>query len=150
MRYPGNIVTLHDTRSQNGGRGTPDKCFYCTGLIDQQHEEDCVVLARPIRITLSIDLVVSVPRDLPPEDVDGFFNDTGSCTNNLLFDIERQMDSGYCLCHNAEIHYAGEADIDEALEAGLVPDSEEDGPEAKQKFLEERDGVDFKATGPVN
>lgn len=34
MRYPENIVTIDDTRSTNGGRGKPSKCFYCKGKIN--------------------------------------------------------------------------------------------------------------------
>ena len=124
MRFPGNVVTLGDTRSK--GAGTPDKCFYCKGLTGKAHDADCVCIHRPVKIRLSIDMIVAMPRSWNKENMEFQWNESSSCKDNILDQLDRYQSLGRCLCGMAEVEYVEEASMEEAIEDGLIPDSETD------------------------
>ena len=118
MRFPGNVVTEEDTRAK--GAGTPDKCFYCSGQRGGQHKAACVVLQRPVKLSVTIDLVVAVPRFWSQETIQHHFNDSSWCADNILTAIERHQKATECLCDSTRIEYRGEATLEEAEADGLV------------------------------
>lgn len=124
MRFPGNVVTRHDTRQD--GAGVPTKCFYCNGVPDGPHDADCACIHRPVKIKLTIEMVVPIPRHWTKDNAEFYWNDSSSCKDNLVRHIERYSESDQrCLCPVAEVEFLGEATLDEAVAAGLIPDSEQ-------------------------
>lgn len=128
MRYPGNVVTAGDTRSK--GRGTPDKCFYCSGLIGKEHDVECVCIDRPVKMRFVLELVIAVPRSWTQDEINFRYQESSWCADNLLSQIKRHTagpdDDKLCLCSRTDAVYIGEATMEEALTAGLVADSDGD------------------------
>ncbi len=124
MRYPGNIVTLSDTRPTAGG--VPSKCLYCKAAIEGPHNEECVVLHRPIKMRITIDLIVPQVRSWTPDQIENRINLGTYCIDNLMTDIERTIKVRGCLCGVAEVNVMGDVTLEEAVAAGLKPDSEEE------------------------
>ncbi len=117
MRFPGNVVTKEDLRSN------AEKCFYCTGVLDGEHDAACVILDRPVKVRMTIDLIIARPRSWAKHDIEFHLNDSSWCIDNIKDDIERQV-GDRCLCSFANFEYTGEATLEEASAAHLVPDDE--------------------------
>jgi hypothetical protein len=124
MRFPGNVVTRSDTRAD--GAGTPDKCFYCAGKFGDGHDSDCVCLDRPVKIRLTLDLIVNRPRSWSKEEIEFHSNQGSWCINNIVADIERHASKGRCLCSIGTLEYLADATLEEATAVGMIPDSEQD------------------------
>lgn len=123
MRYPGNVVSAEDTRAR--GYGVPTKCFYCDGVPGGPHDGTCVCLERPVKIKLTLDLVIAVPRAWTKEQAEFRWNESTYCMDNILDHVERHKEVLGCLCSVAKIEYIGEATQAEAEEMGLKPDTED-------------------------
>lgn len=126
MRYPGNEVTIEDTRSKKGEHGTSDKCFYCTAKVGKPHDENCIVPERPVKIRLTMDLIVPFPISWCEHAIDHMLHDDEFCMIDFMGDIERHLEAGLCLCDFTKTEYLREATIEDAIDTGLVPDGEED------------------------
>lgn len=133
MRYPSNVVRKLDTRS--GGEfqtGDPEKCFYCTGALGAEHDADCVCLDRPVKVKMTVEMVIAVPRSWSAEEIEFHKNQSSYCLNNMLQELDRQVASredgspAPCLCSLATVTYVGEATMEEALAANLSADTEND------------------------
>ncbi len=127
MRFPGNVVTAEDTRAR--GNGVPTKCFYCNGIPGGPHDAECVCVDRPVHVRLTLDLIVTVPRSWTKEQAEFRWNESTYCMDNIIEEIQRQADadgSERCMCSRAEIRLLGDATIEEAIAAGLKPDTEHD------------------------
>ena len=125
MRYPGNEVTQLDLRSNTNGQ-----CFYCTGELGNEHDAGCVVIDRPIKVRVTIDLVMTEPRSWSKEEIEYHLNESSWCADNIQYHIRRQIGKG-CLCEIAEFECLGDATLEEAVAANLIPDSEKDGVEVE-------------------
>ena len=129
MRYPENEVTVDDTRVHADAH-VPGKCFYCEGTLGNPHGAECVVPNRPVKVRLTMDLVVSAPQKWDQRMIEFHYNDSSWCADNIVEEIHRTVaarQEGYCaLCGVTSITYLGEATLEDAVEAGLVPD-----PDAK-------------------
>ena len=132
MRYPGNTVTIDDTRSTGGGRGSPDKCFYCKGETHEQHEEHCVTLDRPVKLRVSFDIITIVPRSHDKHDIEFRYNESSYCADNMLDTLEQYGKANGCLCSVMSVEMVGEATLEEAVAVGFKPDSEEYGEDEDQ------------------
>ncbi len=127
MRFPGNVVTLKDTRSgYEGAIGTPDKCLYCKAATGGPHNEDCVCIQRPVKVRMTLDLVLTIPRGWTKEMAEFHWNDSSSCMDNIYDQIQRHIDAHGCLCGIAEVEFIEDATLEEAISAGLKPDTEYD------------------------
>jgi hypothetical protein len=77
-----------------------------------------------------MDLVVSAPQKWDQRMIEFHYNDSSWCADNIVEEIHRTVaarQEGYCaLCGVTSITYLGEATLEDAVEAGLVPD-----PDAK-------------------
>ena len=123
MRFPGNIVTRDDTRCD--GAGTPEKCFYCTGALGGQHDEQCVILQRPVRVRITFEIVVAVPRSHTKEQLEFHWNDSSWCTDNIMNDLARYSESRErCLCPVSTFEYLEDVTLEEAEADGLERDGE--------------------------
>ena len=106
-----NRVTRDDTRAYNGGRGTPDKCFYCPAPIGAPHEPKCVRSKRTVVLEAKIEMVVEVPASWTEESILFQRNDSSWCIGNLKDELEAGPD---CLCPYTEFSFVREAtEIDE-------------------------------------
>ena len=144
MRFPGNVVTEIDTRSGEGGKGRPEKCFYCSGKTGQAHDHDCVVLHRPVKIRMTLDMIVAAPREWSENELNDYWNNA-ICLDQFMDEIWRyatdEPEGGMCLCNIARVEYLRDADIGEAIVHGLIPDSEEDGVALGEEGPEDYDDV---------
>lgn len=123
MRFPENVVTEEDTRAK--GAGVPEKCFYCKGKFGAEHDADCVCLQRPVKIRLTIELIITQPRDWQKDMIEFHMNESSWCMDNIMEDLARYADSDdRCLCPISNVEYIGEATLEEAIDAGLKPDTE--------------------------
>lgn len=122
MRYPGNVVTREDTRSE--GAGVPEKCFYCSGKLGAEHDADCVTLHRPVKIRVTMDIIVPAVRSWDKHMIEFRFNESTWCADNIMDDLQRYTKgAGGCLCGHTEIEYLGDATLEEAVTDGLQPDT---------------------------
>ena len=124
MRYPGNVVTVADTRYPGSGR--PDCCLYCKAAIGGPHEDDCVCIHRPVKVKMTVEVIISVPRSNDKHAIEFHLNDSSWCTDNILDVFARQSAAGHCLCLNSHFEYVGDATLEEAVDVGLIADSETD------------------------
>lgn len=129
MRFPGNVVTLEDTRS-GGGAGTPDKCLYCKAPTGGPHTEECVCIERPVKIRMTVELIITHPRSWDAGSINFHLNDSSWCANNILGELDRLAGGGRCLCSATEFEFIGDATLEEAVEQGLKPDAEHEDSEA--------------------
>jgi hypothetical protein len=100
IRPKDHLVNLHDTRSQDGGIGTPDKCFYCPAAPGEPHDEGCVVPERLALVELRVRFVMPVTLRDPETHLMEFNHNEGThCTDNLLDRMERHNEViDGCLC----------------------------------------------------
>jgi hypothetical protein len=83
-----NLVRTQDERP-NRRDGT---CFYCRTPIGQPHKEGCVVLSKTVVVRVSLEVVISVPRDWNPSLIDFHLNDSSWCADNLFSDLADWLD----------------------------------------------------------
>jgi hypothetical protein len=100
--------------------GKPDECFYCKVKIGGEHAADCVMRRRTVVCRISVDLVRIVPEGWDGEMIDFQMNDSSSCADNLLHEIDALAGrlgevNDQCACHITGGTYLREADeADEA------------------------------------
>ncbi len=119
-----NVVTSDDTRSK--GAGSIEKCFYCKGLLGKEHDSDCVCLKKAVKLKVSIEIVVEVPRSWDQEMIEFHRNDSSWCANNFIDEMQRQAEAG-CACSFTSFELIGEASRDEWMAAGISDSILEEG-----------------------
>lgn len=100
--------------------GAPDECFYCRAKFGTPHRERCSIRCRTVVVEHTFTLVHSLPEDWDAEMIEFHFNESSSCSNNvveaLAAAIERLGDEG-CACSFHAATFLREAT--EADEEGL-------------------------------
>lgn len=92
-------VNLDDTRSQYpGAPGTPMKCFYCNGKINEPHDEDCVVPQKEVEVLVAVRMMISVPRFWDKKQIEFHRNEGTWCSDNWLEELEEYAKKRGCLC----------------------------------------------------
>ncbi len=112
MITPDQKVTLDDTRSGNGGNGTPDKCAYCTAKTGTQHDGDCVCRTRSVVVEATIRYTIMEPESWTDYDIEFHRNDGSWCASNMIDELQR-VDAKGCLCDITQFRYVGEATKDD-------------------------------------
>lgn len=99
-------------------------CFYCQEPIGSLHQKSCVVPQKTVILEVKIEMPLEVPAFWSEKDIDYFFNESSSCSDNLISDIERvqrtrHLETGKCLCGCIEVDFLREADVEDHEEYGL-------------------------------
>lgn len=111
MRHP----ETHAITARHGPRpaGPPDRCFYCDGPVGAQHARDCVMRQRTVVVRMTVEYVVEVPENLPPDMIEFMRNEGSWCATNALDELqpneEEDPEGNCCLCHTTAFEYVREA-----------------------------------------
>lgn len=87
-------VDTHSTRPA----GKPDECFYCKAKIGDDHKQGCVIRSRTVMVRVSFDLIREVPEDWDQTMIEFHMNESSSCKDNLIDEIEKQAGRIGCSC----------------------------------------------------
>jgi len=89
--------------------GKPDECFYCNAKIGLDHKVGCVIRCRTVMVRVSFDIIRTVPEDWEASMVEFHMNESSSCKDNLLDEIEKQAERLGCACGFGEGVFLREA-----------------------------------------
>lgn len=82
-----------------GIRSASDACFYCGEPKGGQHLEKCVIRKRTVVIDFTIRMVVAEPEDHLWKVIEGIYDDSSSCQDNILAMIGRYVENHkICAC----------------------------------------------------
>lgn len=84
-------------------------CFYCKSKLGQEHEVGCVTRKRSVVVNFSIDIVIGVPEDWDDDMVEFNWNESYSCSSNVIGVLERLSKRKGCLCGLLETSFVREA-----------------------------------------
>jgi hypothetical protein len=97
--------------------GKPDECFYCNRKIATEHAEGCVVRNRTVVIKVEMEVIVEVPEDWTVGNIDFKYNESSSCSDNLLEEIVEhyctEEGSGICACPFTSVTFLREATVED-------------------------------------
>src|SRR5580704_8178029 len=104
MRFPGNVVIEEDCRRHGNGRSQANDCLYCRGALGGPHQEDCVIIGRPVKVQMSMELIIEKPRSWDAHMIDFHLNDSSWCVDNIAADVARAFEAAAgedarCLCN---------------------------------------------------
>lgn len=106
-------------------------CFYCEEPIGGKHKPNCVIVGRSIVVKVTIDVVLSVPRNWTVETVDFHYNEGSWCADNLLQALGKWAEArgaeeactsigASCSCDSTDVEYLREATEDDHLTLPVV------------------------------
>ncbi len=134
MRFPANVVTEQDLRPNRYIGCDKLMCGYCKSHLGEPHEAECVCIERPVKIKMTIEMVIAKPRGWDKDSIEFHMNESSWCKDNIQTQLERTFESATknrgCTCGIVEFQYVGDATMEEAIESGLRPDSEIDDENA--------------------
>jgi hypothetical protein len=84
-------------------------CFHCGIKIGGEHKHDCVIRERTIVVEFRIKMVRKVPEDWNKKMIEFNMNESSSCKNNILREINNMAERCGCLCSYAKGIFLGEA-----------------------------------------
>jgi hypothetical protein len=111
-------MTLENTRKvrREDTRSDPGKCGYCKSKLGEEHEHGCVCFRKLVVARMSFDVLLAIPHYMKTEDAEFFWNDSSSCSDNRLDDLEKQVKHVVtqaalmgCCCPFAETKFLREA-----------------------------------------
>ena len=95
------IVTEKAMRPASSAR----RCFYCNQDIGQPHKEDCVMIAKKVKVRAIIEYEVEVPSTWEKENVEFQRNEGSWCASNMIGELEELDEEKGCLCPDVEFEY---------------------------------------------
>ena len=84
-----------------------ERCFYCQQSIGQEHEPDCVLIKKTIKIRAVIEYEVDVPHFWDKQAVEFHRNESSWCCSNILDELKEIDKDGQCLCGIVEFECLG-------------------------------------------
>ncbi len=78
--------------------GLSDACFYCHRYVGEEHERNCCVVTRRVRVRYAFEILVHVPAWWQNKEFESHRNDSTWCADNALDEIEQYYRSGGCAC----------------------------------------------------
>ena len=87
--------------------GKPDECFYCKAPMGAPHKWECVIPTKRVRLRTTFEYEVDVPRSWDAENIEFHRNESSSCAQNIIQDIETFAEAEFngCLCGHAETEF---------------------------------------------
>jgi hypothetical protein len=93
--------------------GKPDQCFYCSKLVGQPHQHDCVIVTKRVKVRYTYELEIEVPHSWTKENVEFQLNDSSWCADNGIEDLiahRDRADNDFCLCDGFKGEFLDTAD----------------------------------------
>jgi hypothetical protein len=91
--------------------GPQDECFYCHQKIGKPHGKDCVIVEKVIKVRYTFEIEIKVPHHWGKKEFEFHRNESSSCFNNVLGELEAYGDSKHgCLCGIGHAKYLGVVD----------------------------------------
>lgn len=88
-------------------------CRYCRAGVGTPHRFDCPIPRKTVLLKVHANLIVDVPQNWTDEDVEFHFNESSSCTDNVLNNLTRQTArlgaTQGCSCGSVQVEYSREA-----------------------------------------
>ena len=81
--------------------GKPDECFYCQRKIGEDHQRNCVVVNKKVKVRWSFDVVIEVPHNWTAENVEFHYGESSWCASNAIAELQKQFpgeDGTPCPC----------------------------------------------------
>lgn len=75
-----------------------ETCFRCGQPIGGYHLTDCVLLAKMVKVRMTIEYWIQVPAHWKKEDVEFNRNDGTNCADNAIKELEEISKKDGCLC----------------------------------------------------
>ena len=99
--------------------GKPDRCFYCDAILGDEHNKGCVLRSKTVIVKVEVEIVHVVPEDWDAKQIEFVINDSSSCANNILDEIEDQAERLGCLCGVLKGRFVREATKEDEEKFGL-------------------------------
>lgn len=90
--------------------GKPDECFYCQRKIGEEHGRECVMVVKTVEIAYTFTIPVQVPHFSSSRDIEFLRNESSSCANNILAELQDYATKNGCLCHCQNATYIKDID----------------------------------------
>lgn len=74
------------------------QCFYCQRAIGNDHQSDCVLISKTVKVRAIIEYDVRVPSDWDKAQVEFHRNDGSWCADNMIGELEEAVEANHCLC----------------------------------------------------
>ncbi|TXH51025.1 MAG: hypothetical protein E6Q97_19265 [Desulfurellales bacterium] len=78
--------------------GKPDECFYCQRKVGEQHQPDCVIVTKRVRIRYSFTIEETVPHHWTKEQIEFHRNYSTWCADNAIDRISEVANEHGCSC----------------------------------------------------
>ena len=101
-----NVVLVQSQDVRPAGR--PGVCFYCDQPLGSPHTLGCVIPQRFVKVRMTVEYSISVPRSWDAHMIEFHRNDSSWCTDNALDELEALIKEHGCLCANTTFTYLGE------------------------------------------
>ena len=95
------LVRVEDARPA----GKPGECFYCLKKLGEPHTWECVIPQKTVRVRTTFVYEVSVPRSWDSAGVEFHRNESSSCADNIIQDLEAFSKKNGCLCSHQETKF---------------------------------------------
>jgi hypothetical protein len=83
-------------------------CFYCRQELGTPHQEECVIWTKKVRVRVTLEYEIEVPRNWTKENIEFHRNEGTWCADNMVEELENWMgtsgidyaEEGYrpCMC----------------------------------------------------
>ena len=105
--------------------GKPDECLYCKTKRGGQHKSDCVIRGRTVVLEMRVRYTTIVPESWTEEEILFHRNESSSCANNSIEELERIKDwrdedaARGCWCSDTEHVFVREATEEDEERCGV-------------------------------
>lgn len=105
--------------------GKPTECFYCGVQLGATHEVGCVIRQSTVIVKLEVEMILSVPEDWSADAVEFHSNESSSCANNLLRDLDAMGERLGCLCGHLKTTFVRDATVEDEAHFKMSVNNEE-------------------------
>lgn len=84
------------------------ECFYCHQPIGGQHNPDCVLLKKKVKVRMIVEYEVDVPNHWDKHNVEFHRNEGSWCSDNALEELKSLAEAQGCLCGVMRFEYLGD------------------------------------------
>lgn len=86
------------------------QCFYCQEPVGGEHEDNCVLILKRVKVSLTIEYEVSVPGHWDRHAIEFQRNDGSWCADNLIEELREFAEEKGCLCPHAHFEFVEDCD----------------------------------------
>lgn len=100
-------VTAMSTRPA----GKPGECFYCNQAIGQDHELECVMLQKVVKVRYTYELEIEVPAHWDKDMIEFARNESSWCADNSIDELRDSIKSDACICGRFHCNYIEDGEM---------------------------------------